>query len=792
MSMSSIFTGRDRSLNVYAGILALCFVVEAAGQDQTSTDQTVILEEVIVTANRREQSLQSVALAVSAFSGDDLEAQGINDIKGLTERTPGFSMGTFNPGQPQLYIRGIGSNEDGAGGDQSVIVFIDEVYIGRAAGMDTDLFDLERVEILRGPQGTLFGKNVVGGAVSMITRKPNEVTKVVGEVTAGNFNALNVRGLASGELADNVYGKISFSSRRRDGYFKSDLKNYQSFFPGGISAKDSLEVNSDTFRAGLRFLPSDALEINMSASYSKIDKYGAPNHILSSAIGTPSVGYRAESALIENYDDKINTGLYDDPGFFKSDSSSLTFRVDYDLSDDLMFTSLSAFRNVDAENSDVIGTRESSAGLSTGINALYASVLPVFTPLVYGSNDYTDVSDTFTQEFRFTSIGDGDLQWVAGAYFMSEKTDREEFFSLGLDLEVSDGGPGVPGLIIAAVPIGTGSDDQSNKTKSYAGFGQATYSFNDQLSLTLGTRYTYEEKRNSRVGVSDPFAVVGTFEVDTTESWNNLSSKLSLQYQANDDMFFYASYSEGFKSGGFQGTAASGLAASTPFDPETASLFEVGAKTEWMDNRLRLNAAIFTTDYKDLQILQLLVPVDAPEGLAGVLITQNASDAKIDGLELEFTALITDAFTVSGSYTYLDTAYENFRIPAGYLAPGAGAAANRDGNELRNAPDTSWNILARYDFLLASGAELAAQIDFRHKDLVWQDPDNFVQAAVPEYDVGDLRLIYTPVNGGISVTGWVKNFTDEDYYIHNYPSSNSGNATPAAPRTYGITVGWSL
>jgi iron complex outermembrane receptor protein len=359
-------------------------------------------------------------------------------------------------------------------------------------------------------------------------------------------------------------------------------------------------------------------------------------------------------------------------------------------------------------------------------------------------------------------------------------------------MEVSDGGLGVPGFIIGAVPLGTGSDDQSNETKSYAGFGQATYSLSDQLSLTVGTRYTYEEKRNSRVGVADPFAVVGTFEVDTTESWNNLSSKLSLQYQANDDMFLYASYSEGFKSGGFQGTAASGLAASTPFNPETASLFEFGAKTEWMDNRLRLNAAVFTTDYKDLQILQLLVPIGAPEGLSGVLVTQNASDATIDGLELEFTALITDAFTISGSYTYLDTAYENFGIPAGYLAPGDGAAPNRDGNELRNAPDTSWNILARYDFSLASGAELAAQIDYRHKDLVWQDPDNFLQAAVPEYDVGDFRLIYTPANGGMSVTGWVKNFTDEDYYLHNYPSSNSGNATPAAPRTYGITLGWSL
>lgn len=168
--------------------LALAVGAVAAGlsfQAPLAFSQASALEEVIVTANRREESLQSVAMAVSAFSEDMMRDQGIVDLKGITERTPGFTMGTFNPGQPQLYIRGIGSNEDGAGGDQSVIVFIDEVYIGRSAGMDIDLFDLERIEVLRGPQGTLFGKNVVGGAVNMITRKPTEETVMQVEATLG-------------------------------------------------------------------------------------------------------------------------------------------------------------------------------------------------------------------------------------------------------------------------------------------------------------------------------------------------------------------------------------------------------------------------------------------------------------------------------------------------------------------------------------------------------------------------------------------------------------------------------
>ena len=153
------------------------------------------IEEVIVTAERRAESLQSVPIAVTAFTGDELDQQGIVDIKGITERTPGFTMGVFNPGQPQFYIRGIGSNEDGAGGDQSVIVFIDEVYIGRSAGSDFDLFDLERVEVLRGPQGTLFGKNVIGGAVSLVTKKPTEETEMKFEGTVGNLDEIAVRGL---------------------------------------------------------------------------------------------------------------------------------------------------------------------------------------------------------------------------------------------------------------------------------------------------------------------------------------------------------------------------------------------------------------------------------------------------------------------------------------------------------------------------------------------------------------------------------------------------------------------
>ena len=220
---------------------------------QEGASQEAYLEEIIVTAARREQNLQSVGLAVTAFSGEELREQGIFDIKGVTERTPGFSMGEFNPGQTQLFIRGIGSNEDGAAGDQSVMVFVDEVYIGRSAGQDVDLFDLERVEVLRGPQGTLFGRNVVGGAVSLITKKPGEEPELNVEGSYGNYNALTLRGLASWPIGENLYGKISFSSRRRDGYLENHIGLYSSFYEGQGSAASNSKTRTRARSAATAF-----------------------------------------------------------------------------------------------------------------------------------------------------------------------------------------------------------------------------------------------------------------------------------------------------------------------------------------------------------------------------------------------------------------------------------------------------------------------------------------------------------------------------------------------------------
>ena len=350
------------------------------------------IEEVIVTAERRAESLQSVAVAVTAFTGEEMDAQGIVDIKGITERTPGFTMGTFNPGQPQFYIRGIGSNEDGAGGDQSVIVFVDEVYIGRSAGSDFDLFDLERVEVLRGPQGTLFGKNVIGGAVSLVTKKPTEETRMKFEGTAGNLGEVGVRGLVSGELAENVYGKVSISSRRRDGYVDSRIDEFPEFFPD-TNVDDQHDINTDSLRAALRMTPSDRLEINLSANWSQMDRAG-PTYI---SIGPGGIPYGANASLDPNYGANIHENFIEDPGSSETDISGFTARFDYELTDSTSFTSLTSFRSVESEQIWALSTPNLSALFISG------GAIPLY---LVGNNNYTDESDTFTHEFRLTGGND--------------------------------------------------------------------------------------------------------------------------------------------------------------------------------------------------------------------------------------------------------------------------------------------------------------------------------------------------------------------------------------------------
>ena len=720
---------------------SLLLAMIAAAPTQAQVDATLALEEVVVTAQKRAQDLQTVPISITALTGDDMREADIFSLDGIAERTPGFSMGSFNKGQPQMFIRGIGSNDDGAGSDVSVVSFIDEVYIGRAAGQVFELFDLERVEVLRGPQGTLFGKNAVGGAVSLHTRKPDETFIGRAEATVGRFDQVVLRGLISGPISDQVFGKIAVNSRKRDGYVESL-----------VTGDDQADQDTFSTRGALRFVPSDDLEILITGDYGKSREAGQGRILVG-----PGLLFSSAQASMPEFVGDHRKSFADEAGQADTDIWGLSSKIDWDLGNSTL-TSITAYRESEYDMIDDV----------TGNNAVTAGPLDVHTFI-------DESSKQFSQELRLSSTAFEDrLSWVLGAYYLNEDTDRDENSALGF----------------AAAPVfgvSTSLSHMENETDSFSVFGDFTYHFNDAFSLTAGARFT-DEKKDSHIISFAPIGVGHTinedYDVEADESWTAFTPRVVLNYQVNDAVFLYASYSEGFKSGGFAGTPATAEAAGTAFDQEDAAAFELGIKSELFDDRLRLNIAAFTTDYQDLQVLLRKV---TPENPIGIVVTDNAADATSEGVEVEFTALLFEGFELSGNYAYLDATYDS------YLEVGAGPGGtdiDNAGNRLRNAPKNALNLVAKYTHALDNGGEITLRYEYINQGKSFQDPRNEEGATKPSYDLSNARIAYTSPGAQWEVAVWGQNLFDEEYFTHSWPAAPfaSGFGAAGAPVTYGVTV----
>jgi iron complex outermembrane receptor protein len=752
------------------------------GLAQSPTDEAKpVLEEVIVTAQRRAETLQTVPMAITVFSGDELRQQGILDLKSLSERTPGLFISDPSPGQAEFFMRGVGSSDDGAAADRSVPLYIDEVYIPRTSSQVVDLLDLERVEVLRGPQGTLFGRNAAGGAIHLITQKPTETPEARVEATYGNLNAVNLQAFVSGPIVGDILGKVSVSSRSRDGYITSVMGDFPDIAstenPANLQDLDFMNINSDTIRGGLRYLAGENLEINASASYSARDETGVIRYY----VPGPADGgffYSSDSLLVPNYENNIRKTVHDDPGNAKIRNWLGSFRIDYGLSWGATLTSLTSYQKTEFSSDETLAT-ENMAKLRLSTSG------PPFTFL--GDNPVNEDSDAFSQELRLSSSTDGPLQWVAGLYYLEESVDRHE--TAGLGVVVSDGAGG----LIEIIPVTRGGEIQEAQSESYAAFAQGTYLITDSLRLTAGVRYTKDDKEVHLVGTAGGLVVAEDYAGTSSESWSKTTPKVSLDFMVNEDIMLYALASNGFKSGGWQGLAPTAASALTPFEPETTWLFEVGAKSEWFEDRLRINVALFEQDYEDMQIAQSLIPEDAPPEVVAVLFTNNAASSKIKGVEAEIEAAPTPNWFFSGTYSYLDTSFTEFLVPEGFrLGVGAPPVEDRVGNDLPRAPRNMANALARYTLDLRGGGNVTMQASYRYIGKSYGDVDNLYFGVVPEYSLVDARVTYYTPGDNWSISLWGNNLTEEDYFLTAFPNVGSGWATPGPPRTYGVTVSWRM
>jgi iron complex outermembrane receptor protein len=710
----------------------------AGEQEAQPGDQpTYLFGEITVSAQRRDEPLQKVPMAVTVLDTRTLDEQRITTVDEIYARTPGFSFGQFNAVQPQPYVRGIGSTDDSASGDNSVVIFIDEVYVGRAGAFDVDLYDLERVEVLRGPQGTLWGKNAVGGAISIITQKPGPSLKAIGQATVGNYERAELFATVGGPLGDTASGKISVSKRDRDGYTLHSLTGNR------LHDEDSLAM-----RGHLALSPSDSVEVLLSADFQEDDLAGNARE----PRGEPFRFFPWFPPAVSSPDPyvaELNTD-----GFQDREVMGASARVDAQIGLGT-FTSITAYRSSDFQ------FQEDFDGTERGLIV----------------DNVDEDAEQLTQELRLTSSSGGQWSWVAGLYYLREKVDRFDFN----DFSGNDAGIALLfGLPPGLLPSFKVSYDQENTTESYAVFGQAKLAASDRVTVSFGGRYTTEKKDARIRGIG--FDPVGAFleapySVDVSESWDNFSPQVSVDVAVKEGVFFYATASRGFKSGGFNGSANSGASASTPFDPEEATNIELGLKTQTLGNRLLFNAAAFYTDYRDLQVFQLI------EGAR--LVIDNAADATSQGFELELAARPFEGLNISTGYAYLDAQYDAFVDDQGN---------DFSGNALTRAPENSGH--AAIDYSLPTGERGVVTLggEYLYQSEIFFDPDNFQLVGDDGHSLLNAHVAFETASGHWRVTAWGKNLSEELYYIHGIdgrgPFNLSQNAAMVvgAPRTYGLSV----
>ncbi len=734
---------RTKVLNQVLPVLALAAFMPSLAFSQTDTDapksQRPALEEVVVSARKVTENLQDVPIAVTAFSGEKLGEDQIYDLMQLVGKVPSMTIQSQNNIESEIFIRGVGTVRlNGATADASVGYFLDEVYIGRRGASTPPIFDLERLEVLRGPQGTLFGKNVVGGALNLTTAKPQFEMGGSGYLAVGDYGAISSGGHVTGPLSENAAVRFAFYQNKHDGYARNVVAGYE-----------MEDLESYAARGSLLWNPNEDMTFELIVDGSTDTGHGPSRHAVDNPF-SPGIG-PVTSAV--SSDPRTNHSPY--AQWAKKDTSGITARFDWDLGA-VNMTYLGAIRNGEADQA------WSQAGAGSP-PSLTSSVLT-----------QTEDNTGLTQELRFASEQDQRLRWLVGLYYLDDDTDRT---SRNTATSFLPGGAGSTGDVLD----GDNEYIQTGISKNYAIFGDVNFDLTDTLTLSLGGRYTEDRKTwdveaveysyGRPGGVLSTAPLLGPFLVNTKESWNEFTPKAILDWQVADSQLLYFSVAKGFKGGGWQGGAANAIAASTPYEPETAWNYEVGFKSELFDRRVRLNLAAFYTDFEDLQV-ELLDDVNL------VLVVANAADATIKGIEGEFEFLLHENVSLYSSASYIEAEYKN------YIDPLRGI--DYSGNRIQRTPEFQGNVGLDLNVPFSDDLEFQGNIQYGYQSKMYYGPDN--TNLEPGYGLLDLRAGIGSADGKWQVYGYMKNATDELYRVSIIPFAGDEFSIFGAPQTYGVRV----
>lgn len=727
--MSRTKTGPEATLPAVAALALLNVAAHAAQTD------SVLLEEITVTAQKRDQNVQDIGISITALTSEQLRQFGYTSTADIIAQTPSMKMLSFSPSLTIFNIRGVSQNDFADHYEPPVAVFVDEAYVSAQGAVNSQMFDMERVEVLRGPQGTLFGRNATGGAIQYVSRLPSRELSGYTKLTLGSFNQRNFEGALSGPLSSTVAARLAVGYMSNDGWLENRIGR-------DINENDDLAA-----RLMLQYEPTDSTSVLIKVHASRNDdKSGGYSHqalvpnadglgeevpsnvdVYGTCTGCDFMGYR-------NPGSNAWDQAHDRIGYLERDIAGVSAKITSKLGIGTL-TSISDYLNL-------------SKRFGSDSDASPNDLLTF---------DTVQHLDQYSQELRLS--GDTErLRWVAGLYLLYIDTSGRQEAAIGTAL---------------FDPPYAGMDDYRLQTRSGALFGQVEYDISDQLTVLAGARYTNDTKEMD-IAVADTAGASLIFNAalypDIAEqTFENVSAKLELDWRLADDTMLYASINRGTKAGSFSAPIFLPFrVADLPHDEEVLTAYEVGLKSTVFDGRARLNAAAFHYDYRDYQAFFL----------SNLSQRIDNRDATIDGLEIELAASPVDGLDLSLGIAYLDGVVENITLPAGRVAD----------REMPMAPEWGLNGLIRYRWN-AFGGTVAVQADATYSSTFNFYVLNPPATQEPSYTVANARVSYASDDRPWEIALSVKNLFDGEYrqYSNDISSLSIGLDAYAPPRWVAVS-----
>ncbi|BFM17921.1 TonB-dependent receptor [Maricurvus nonylphenolicus] len=736
------------------------------------------IEEVIVTAQKRTENINDVGITVNAFSGEQMKELGITNATDMAQHTPGLTLTEAAPnGIPVYTLRGMGFDDYSAASNSTVGVYVNQVALPYPVMTSGQMFDMERIEVLKGPQGDLYGRNSTGGAINFIPNKPSEDFGAGISLDYGRYDYTKLDGYVTGALSDTLQGRLAFTRTEQDEGIQQHI----------VTGEKLGKQNKTAARALLNWNASDSISVlfDLHAAKDDSDQWAQQAYKVTNVSG----GTLTPVNPAELDPGSPRDAAWDLKPEKDQDSIGGSITVDWDINGNLSLTSISAYDRFERDDtSDWDGTSLED----------------------FNIRNITEI-DSYSQELRLSADGEG-FSWIAGVYFSHDEVD--EIYHAWL----SDSGASLGAF-------GEVESRYQQETDTRALFGHADFDLNEQWRLSLGARYTYEERnwkgctydvdggvaglyefQGIRKVGNVPFAQgdcstidgangtvnLGTGYLEVTNApfedemvTENVSGKITLEYAATEDILIYTTVGTGFKSGGYNGALANDVAQLTPYQEEETTALELGVKATLLDSTMQLNAALFHYDYRDKQVIGSVNTLLGP-----LATTVNVPRSEIEGAELEMQWRPMAGLDIKLGVAYLDTVVKEYES----LSPVFTSFTNAKGAELPNTAQWQYNGLIGYEFPVADGLLIRAVTDFSYTDSYYNHLEgtlgNVDEWYVDDYWLVNARLALAAEDGSWEVALWGRNLEDKHYYHSSTFGTDTINRPAGAGNTYGVNFSY--